>query len=101
MKRRTWSERAVAVLSIATQWGSPPGNSRHRSPRARFPSAAELLAQQLVELRRIGLAAGRLHDLANEKAEQLVLAGTVIGQLSRVACHRLIDRLLDGGAVGD
>ena len=58
----------------------------------------ELLLQQLVELRRVGLAAGGLHHLADEEAEQLVLAGAVLGELARVLRHHLVDGALDGAA---
>src|SRR5215831_11629473 len=64
-------------------------------------SAAKLAAQKLVELGRVGLAAGRFHGLADEEAEELVLAGAVLRELRRVLRHDLLDRALDGGAVGD
>src|SRR2546421_598302 len=62
---------------------------------------SELFAQQLVQLRRVGLAGGRFHDLAHEKSEQLVLARAVLGELRGIAGHHLIDHALDGGGIGD
>src|SRR4029077_17590659 len=64
-------------------------------------SAGQLLLQKLIELRRIGLAAGGLHDLADEEAEQLVFARAVVGKLARILRHDRVDGLLDGTRVGD
>src|SRR5688572_32655311 len=64
-------------------------------------SARELLLEQLVQLRGVRLAAGGLHDLADEDAEQLVLARTVVGELAGILRHHLVDGLLDGAGVGD
>src|SRR5690606_36488669 len=69
--------------------------------RTRAESALQLLLQELVHLRRIGLAAGRLHDLADEVAEELLLAGAVLLELLRVLREHLVDRLLDRAGVGD
>src|SRR5437762_12643185 len=80
MKRRTWSLLGTVCGSILL---------------------SELCAQQLVQLRRVGLAGGRLHDLTYEESEQLVLARAVLGELSGIAGHHLIDHALDGGGIGD
>src|SRR5262245_23616196 len=63
-------------------------------------SEPELAPQQLVDDLRIGLAAGRFHDLAHEPADR---RGLRLGLLDLVAVggnHR-IDGLLDGAGVGD
>ena len=68
------------------------------------PSAAsgcQLAPQQLVDLGRVRLAARRLHHLPDEKAEQLVLAGAVIGELLRIRRHHLVDHPFDRAAVGN
>src|SRR5262245_38582807 len=62
---------------------------------------SQLLLQQLVELGRIGLPARGLHHLANEEAKQLVLATAVVGKLTGVLRHHLIDRLFDRGGIRD
>src|SRR2546430_17200685 len=80
MKRRTWSLLGTVCGSILL---------------------SELSAQQLVQLRRVGLAGGRLHDLTYEESEQLVLARAVLGELSGIAGHHLIDHALDSGGIGD
>src|SRR5262245_48565774 len=79
--------------------------SAARAPRALSrsskPSAAQLAAQKLVQLSGIGLAAGRFHDLADEEAEELVLAGAVVRELCWILRHHLLDGADDRGAVGD
>src|SRR2546429_7436979 len=78
MKRRTWSLLGTVCGSILL---------------------SELCAQQLVQLRRVGLAGGRPHDLTYEESEQLVLARAGLGELSGIAGHHLIDHALDGGGI--
>src|SRR5688572_28761019 len=67
----------------------------------RGSAPGQLALEQLVQLGRICLALGRLHDLANEEPEQLVLAGAVIGKLLRILRHDVVDRALDRGRIGD
>src|SRR6516165_5653880 len=109
MKRRTRSRFGVRSVSIRSQWGRPPVNSTladraapSRAARRRrggaSGSAAELLTQQFVELRGVGLAAGRLHHLAHEKAEELVLACAKFAELAGILRHHFIDCALDGRA---
>src|SRR5260370_11152580 len=57
--------------------------------------------QQLVELRRIRLALGGLHDLADEETEELVLAGPIVGESFRIGGNDGVDYSLDGAGVGD
>src|ERR1700682_6139213 len=61
----------------------------------------ELSFQQVVELRRIRLALGGLHDLADEETEELVLAGPIVGELFRLGRDDRVDDSLDGRGVGD
>src|ERR1700749_3500561 len=102
MKRRTWSG-AIAGGFIRRTMGPAGVNSTLErctlpaAPRSKG-SAAQLAPQQLVELRRIGFAARRLHHLADEESEELVLAGAVLGELRRVLRHDLLDRTRNRGA---
>src|SRR3970040_1241151 len=50
-------------------------------------SLSQLALQHLVELRRVGLAVGGFHHLANEEAEELVLARAILGELRRIGRH--------------
>src|SRR6185437_4523746 len=63
-------------------------------------SSRQLLAQSLIEQRRIGLALRRLHDLADEEAEQLLLAAAILGDLVRLRRHDRGDRRVDGAGIG-
>jgi len=64
---------------------SRSGNRRNSPGAAARRSATEFLLQQLIQLCGIGLARGRLHDLANKEPEQLLLAGPIVGQLAGFA----------------
>src|ERR1044071_1866760 len=88
---------------MRTEWPRMGYRSKtnRRTRSSLMTSAGQLLLQQVVELRGICLAAGGLHDLADEEAEQLVLARAVIGELARILRHDLVDGLLDGAGVGD
>src|ERR1700680_2762148 len=77
MKR--WSESRSCILSRTTQLGP----------------------EQVVELRRIRLALGGLHDLADEETEKLVLAGPIVGELFWIGGDDGVDHSLDGAGVGD
>src|SRR5262245_14288055 len=66
----------------------------------RPPSDAQLRFQELVDLLRVALALRRLHDLPDEEAEQLVLAGAVLGDLAGILAHHLVDGGDDGRLVG-
>ena len=61
---------------------------------------AQLLPQQLVDQRRVGLALGRFHHLADEEAEHLGVRG-VLRDLGRAGGERGVDRGLDRAGVGD
>src|SRR5258708_19942213 len=60
----------------------------------------ERLLQEVVDDLRVGLAAGRLHDLADEPADQGGL-GLVGLDLLGVGGDDLLDRRLDRAGVGD
>src|SRR5262245_50795755 len=62
---------------------------------------AELLAQRLVDLLRVRFAARRFHDLADEEAEHLLLAGAELLDLRGVRRDDLGDELVDARGVGD
>src|SRR5487761_549072 len=89
MKRRT-SSRGVAEESMPREWGTDPDYS-----------TGKLLLEQLVQLSWIGLALCRLHHLPDEEAEELVLAGAVVGEPPRVPGHYFFDGALDGAGIGD
>jgi hypothetical protein len=68
--------------------------SRRRPPRAtgqlrqqhgRANQASQLFPQQIVDLLRIGLALGRLHDLTDQRIEGLFLAGLEFGNIGGVS----------------
>ena len=81
-RRASRLARAAAATPAAAAGQRAP---QRRRVGARRPAAAakcplergsaELLAQQLVDLRRIGLALARLHRLADQRVERLFLAG--------------------------
>ena len=59
-----------------------------------FRQPFELLAQPLADDARVGLAAGLLHHLADEEAEQALLAAAVLLDLAGVrGDHRVDDRV--------
>ena len=53
--------------------------------------ARELFLQQFIDLRRIGLALGRLHGLADQRVERLVLAGAVLRDVVSVGGNDAVD----------
>src|SRR4030095_8742135 len=55
--------------------------------------------QPLVDDARIGLALHRLHHLADEEAEQRLLAALVLGDLVRIRRQHFIHRCIDGAGV--
>src|SRR5216683_2346681 len=61
----------------------------------------QLGPQQIVELRRVRLALGGLHDLAGKEAEELVVAGPIVGKLFRIGGDDGVDDSLDGAGVRD
>ena len=61
----------------------------------------ELLGQEALDQRWIGLAGGGLHDLANEVSLESGLAGSVLGQLLDVLLQDLRDHLAQGRGVGN
>ncbi len=57
--------------------------------------------QQFIELRRVRLAPGRFHDLADEEPEQLIFTAAVIRKLLGVGGDHGVDHALDRGGIGD
>src|ERR1700733_10994289 len=102
MKRRTSSDCWVSV-GIVRQWGRrmTGASAPLETGRRRSAARAELLFQEGIELSRIGLALSGLHRLADEEAEQLVLAGAVVGKLAWIAGDHFVDDALDRRAVRD
>src|ERR1700722_4953525 len=75
---------------------------RRSSPSlAAGTSAMQLLSEQLVQARRIGLALGRFHRLSDEESAQLILAGTILSELPRIGRHDGIDCRFDGRLISD
>src|SRR3546814_11494483 len=72
-----------------------------KANRAARGTLAELLAQHLVHQARIGLALGRLHHLADEPAENLLVAALELRDLARIAGDDPVDQPFDGRAVAD
>ena len=56
------------------------------------PAPSEAFPHGRLDERRVGLAAGRLHDLADEEADGLRLAGPVVGDGRRVGGQDGVDR---------
>src|SRR5215207_2306456 len=78
------------------------GQNRSTSPASlrREKLGVERLLQELVDDLGVGLAAGRLHHLADEPAEQRGL-GLVGRELPRIGVDHRLDGGLDGAGVGD
>ncbi len=70
-----------------------------RSCETRSGSARQFLFQDVVELRRIGLALAGLHRLADEEAEQLVLPAAVFRHLAGVGGDDVVHDLFNGAGV--
>src|SRR5689334_6705869 len=62
---------------------------------------AKLPAQRVVDLLRIRLAARRFHDLADEEAEHLLLAGAELLDLRRVRSDDVGNELVDARGIRD
>ena len=62
--------------------------------------AFNLAAQQLIDHFRIRLPATLLHDLADEEAECLLLAGSDLGDRIRMGAHHRVHRVEEGLLVG-
>src|ERR1700738_161585 len=79
--------------------------SRTSSPRSSIsalttrPSGAQLLLEQFLCERRIGLAAGRLHHLTREETQHIGFAGFVVGDDLGVGRQHFVDDGLDRAAV--
>src|ERR1700722_2900723 len=82
-----------------TGWRS--SMNRRSSPSPAATSATELLFEQFVQARRVGLALRGFHRLADEESEQLVLAGAVLRQLRRIGGDHGVDRGFDRRLIGD
>src|SRR5260221_536511 len=66
-----------------------------------FRLTGQLPLQNLVHLRRIRLALGRLHYLAHEGVERLFFSGAVVLDLLCVRGEDLVDDFLDRAGIGD
>ena len=89
-----------AACSRSTTSATPaPHSNRLIGPIALPYSAVEALADRGLDERGVGLAAGRLHDLADEEADRLDLAGPVVGDGRRVGGEDLVDGRADGARV--
>src|ERR1700689_5556428 len=64
-------------------------------------TTSQLTLEQFIELGRICLAFSRLHHLADEEAEQLILSGTVVGELFGIGGDHSIDHAFDRARVGN
>src|SRR5207244_7647924 len=96
----SWQTRPFHAPQYLRRCGTIARRAPSRAPlRSGGPSAAELLLQQFVQLGRIRFAAGRLHHLADEEAEELVLPRAVVGKLSGILPHHLVDHALDRHAL--
>src|SRR5687767_5054048 len=74
------------------------------APPASWPDGARSVEgafEGITDARGIRAASRSLHDLTDEPAERLRLAGAVDGRLSRVLAHNLEDDGVHGGRVGD
>src|SRR5690606_21984407 len=58
-------------------------------------------AKNLVDLLRVGLAAGRLHHLPDEEPDHLSLAVAVLLHLLGIGAHHIVDERFDRRAIGD
>src|SRR5260221_1728669 len=99
------STRACAA-SVATFGGDEvrPGDDTvapksRRSRPVTGRSDAEFRFQDIVHGLRVGLAAGRLHHLADEPAGELRL-GFGLGHLVRIGRDDVVDHLLDRAEIG-
>ena len=59
----------------------------------------QLLCDELIDLARIGLALGGLHDRTHDGTGDLLIAGTVLFHNVRVGGQRVIYGLLDGAII--
>ena len=88
---------------------STPATTKTRSATLeRSQPAARSSAQRPSFLRRISFTCAgfalplrRLHHLADQRVERLLLAGAVVRDLLRVGREHLVDQLLDRAGVGD
>src|SRR5258708_28440636 len=82
---------------------APAAKGQARRPRRRRspPPAlsAELLLEALADNARVGLAAGFLHHLADEEAEQAFLAAAVGLDVAGVRCDDPVDERVQLGGV--
>lgn len=63
--------------------------------------ASQLLLQKVVNLLRIGLAFGCLHDLPHQGVKRLLLARLEFRYIGWIGCQHFIDQRLNGAAIGD
>src|SRR5205823_9173389 len=79
-------------------------NKPSRTSRLRGGSCSgliELLLEEAVEGARVALALQVLHRLADEEAEQVLLAGPVLLDLAGVARDHRVDHRFEGTSVAD
>src|SRR6185295_13615424 len=96
-----WPARATcscvkARTSCSASCKSRPERVR---PRRDAASARHFLPQQLVDLRRVRLALARLHHLAYQRVEGLVLARLVLVDRLRIGRQHLVDDGLERTSV--
>src|SRR5512139_17974 len=106
--RSTWPYRRSPGTSpsAGSRTASPPLSPAPQDSGApsRGPcrlAAGEPPAQDLVDLLRVGLAAGGLHALADQRIEGLLLAGAELGDRPRMGGQHLVDQLLDRSGIRD
>src|SRR5882762_11597487 len=100
-KRRKSARSTPSTTKTSAATSSSP--ARKPPPRSgRFLQlAGQLPLQNLVHLRRVRLALGRLHHLTDEGVERLFLPGAVVFDLLRVRGEDLVDDFFDLATVGD
>src|SRR5262249_39015535 len=99
-------ECASVMYFVSCSWMSaatcaPPSLGPRGTYPARRSLTAQLLAQALVDDPRVGLAAGRLHHLPDEEAEQSLLAVSVRRALAGVRGDDLVDDRVERRNVAD
>src|SRR5690349_21575821 len=93
MPQRTGSNYACTSCTPA-QAGVQRTN-KSWAPAFTGERSTQFRPEPLVHQLRVGLARHRLHRLADEKAEQLLLAGLVLGDLVGIGGEDLVDLRID------
>src|SRR3546814_11989211 len=102
MRISDWSSDVCSSDLEACAPANAPDIHPHcpRGDACAHASARELFLQQAIQSIRIGLALRRTHGLADEEAEQLVLAGAIFGELAGILRHHVVTRGADRRLVG-